>query len=421
MNRLTRVGLAIAVLILLVGIAYLYRAEIVLKTASVATDMRTRVGPNREISWSTGPDPSGRAASERPPNVVPILADDLGRNDLTFGGGGVANGTVPTPNIDSIAADGAAFTNGYAANATCAPSRAALLSGRYGTRAGFEFTPTPPGMTRLVPLVRGATSEVLRENVVDEGAESVPFEDMGMPPSEITLAELLAAQGYHTVHIGKWHLGRANGMVWRRTRSCSSPRTTGSGLSWPAGRQLIVPRLEAHVVRRRYPRALLREVAGSHRRRDAARRAGPPLRHVRDGGCRSEGSAPGRSEDRRCRSGLVRAGRSEGRTASRALLAERRVALCARRQLEAQRERSARTHLALRPRGRSHRAARSLGRTPRRARRARGGACRARRRAASTRVAESGLVRCQHRQRPEPARSTGRRSHLLVQPATEKP
>ncbi len=213
MKRLTRVGLAISALFLLGGIAYLYRAEIVLKVVSVATDMRTRVGPNRELSWSTGPDPRGRAASERPPNVVLILADDLGWNDLTFGGGGVANSTVPTPNIDSIAAEGASFTNGYAANATCAPSRAALMSGRYGTRFGFEFTPTPPGMMRLVPLVRGATREVLRENVVNEGAESVPFEDMGMPPSEITLAELLAAQDYHTVHIGKWHLGRANGMA----------------------------------------------------------------------------------------------------------------------------------------------------------------------------------------------------------------
>ena len=63
-----RLGLAIGALCLLGGIAYLYRAEIVLKVVSVATDLRTRVGPTRDLSWSTGPDPRGRAASERPPN-----------------------------------------------------------------------------------------------------------------------------------------------------------------------------------------------------------------------------------------------------------------------------------------------------------------------------------------------------------------
>jgi arylsulfatase A-like enzyme len=98
-------------------------------------------------------DPQERAPADRPPNVVLILADDLGWNDLTFAGGGVANGSVPTPNIDSIAQEGATFANGYAANATCAPSRAALMSGRYGTRFGFEFTPTVGGMTQLTRLV----------------------------------------------------------------------------------------------------------------------------------------------------------------------------------------------------------------------------------------------------------------------------
>jgi arylsulfatase A-like enzyme len=81
-----------------------------------------------------------------------IVADDLGWNDLTFGGGGVAGGTVPTSRIDSIAAEGVDSTHGYAANGTCAPSRAALMSARYGTRFDFEFTPTPPGMIPLAAL-----------------------------------------------------------------------------------------------------------------------------------------------------------------------------------------------------------------------------------------------------------------------------
>ena len=84
------------------------------------------------------------------PNIVVILADDLGYNDLTFAGGGVAHGAVPTPRIDSIARDGIEFTHGYAGNATCAPSRAAIMTGRYPTRFGFEFTPAPKQFMRLV-------------------------------------------------------------------------------------------------------------------------------------------------------------------------------------------------------------------------------------------------------------------------------
>ena len=142
-----------------------------------------------------------------------ILADDLGWNDLTYTGGGVAGGTVPTPNIDSIAAEGVTFSNGYAANGTCAPSRAAIMSGRYGTRFGFEFTPTPPGMMPMMQLMASTMPGRLRPSLPNGDVESLPYEQMGMPPSEITIAELLQQRGYHTAHIGKWHLGRVNGMA----------------------------------------------------------------------------------------------------------------------------------------------------------------------------------------------------------------
>jgi hypothetical protein len=138
------VGLAV-----IVAIAIPFRVQIALGLLGWMVQSRTPVGPNQDVTWASGPDPMGRAPDARPPNVVLILADDLGFNDVTFGGGGVAGGTVPTPHIDSIAEDGVVFTNGYAANGTCAPSRAALMSGRYGTRFGFEFTPTPPGMMQL--------------------------------------------------------------------------------------------------------------------------------------------------------------------------------------------------------------------------------------------------------------------------------
>jgi uncharacterized sulfatase len=101
--------------------------------------------------------------------------------------------------MDSIAAEGVNFTRGYAANATCAPSRAALMTGRYGTRFGFEFTPTPPGMMQLVGMMSEDAGPRMRPPIYGPGGFSAGYDRMGMPPgmppSEITLAELLAEQG----------------------------------------------------------------------------------------------------------------------------------------------------------------------------------------------------------------------------------
>jgi len=76
-----------------------------------ASERRTEIGPIQDITWQTGTDPQGHTLDERPPDIVLILADDLGWNDLTINGG-VAGGTVPTPHIDSIAHQGVNFTNG---------------------------------------------------------------------------------------------------------------------------------------------------------------------------------------------------------------------------------------------------------------------------------------------------------------------
>ncbi len=174
----------------------------------VGAQQLTSIGPNVPVEWQKGPDTP--ASDDRPPNIVLILADDLGWNDLTFNGGGIANGTVPTPNIDSIANDGVIFTNGYSASGTCAPSRAAILSGRYPTRFGFEFTPTPPQMLPMIARSAGDTDPPLITYFDDH--EAVPFAEMGMPTEEFTLAESLKGAGYHTAHIGKWHLGGTYGM-----------------------------------------------------------------------------------------------------------------------------------------------------------------------------------------------------------------
>lgn len=195
------------------GAAWIFRTELALQAVGVLAQLRTPTGPHQDVAWSTAVAP---VADRARPNVILIVADDLGWNDITLNGGGVAGGTVPTPNIDSIAAQGVTFSNGYAAFSSCAPSRAALLSGRYPTRFGFAYTPTPPGMAQMLGLMT-AESRDGRPPVVwhaDVSAADVPdFAHMGMPASEVTLAETLRDAGYHTAHIGKWHLGNAEGMA----------------------------------------------------------------------------------------------------------------------------------------------------------------------------------------------------------------
>ena len=110
MSTLAKVGIGmLGGLALMAGVAWIYQDTILLKLVEIAADQRTPVGPSRPIHWDSGPDPAGRALEERPPNIVLILADDLGWNDLTFAGGGVAGGSVPTPHIDSLASEGVNF------------------------------------------------------------------------------------------------------------------------------------------------------------------------------------------------------------------------------------------------------------------------------------------------------------------------
>ncbi|MEQ1688868.1 MAG: sulfatase-like hydrolase/transferase, partial [Sphingopyxis sp.] len=143
---------------------------------------------------------------ERPPNVILILADDLGINDITTFGGGIAGGAVPTPNIDALAAEGVQFSTAYAANATCSPSRAALMTGRYPTRFGQEFTAVPVQFAQVMAEGEGSGGH---RAIYHESDNIVDYPMMGMPQSEVTIAELLRGRGYHTMHIGKWHLGEA--------------------------------------------------------------------------------------------------------------------------------------------------------------------------------------------------------------------
>lgn len=105
------------------------------------------------------------------PNVVLINCDDLGYGDL-----GCYGSRMRTPNIDRLAAEGARFTNFYAASPVCSPARAALLTGRYAVRVGVT-------------------------GVLDPSSEE------GLGEQEATLGDALRQAGYRTACVGKWHLG----------------------------------------------------------------------------------------------------------------------------------------------------------------------------------------------------------------------
>lgn len=170
---------------------------------------RDPIQPNRPVAWAKGPAVATDA--KRPPNIILIVADDMGHNDISFFGGGIAGGLVKTPNIDSIGQQGASYDIAYAANATCSPSRAAMMSGRYPTRFGFEFTAVPVVFARAVTSGhRDAPLPVIFHEEYTK--DLIDYPDMGMPQAEITIADLLKQGGYHTIQIGKWHLGEAKAL-----------------------------------------------------------------------------------------------------------------------------------------------------------------------------------------------------------------
>lgn len=108
------------------------------------------------------------------PNIIYILADDIGWGELGSYGGGKNRGT-PTPNLDTLAADGMKFMSHYS-EPSCTPTRLALMTGRHPVRTGVDIV-LWPGQTQ------------------------------GLEPGEVTVAEMLSKAGYHTAMFGKWHVG----------------------------------------------------------------------------------------------------------------------------------------------------------------------------------------------------------------------
>ncbi len=122
------------------------------------------------------------SAADRPPNVILLLADDLGWSSL----GCYGNTLHETPNLDRMAKQGMRFTDAYAACTVCSPTRASLMTGKY------------PARLHLTDFIAG---------------QNRPHEELTIPnwtkhlhPSETTIAEVLKKSGYTTAHVGKWHL-----------------------------------------------------------------------------------------------------------------------------------------------------------------------------------------------------------------------
>ena len=203
-------AIMVALIVVTASIGWSFRVEILLGVIEYRYSS-VEVSEPRDIPWQQGPSVSTTTNLERPPNIILIVADDLGYNDISTFGGGI----VQTPNIDRLAKEGAVFNQSYSGASTCAPSRAMMMTGRYPTRTGFEFTPTPAGMGKAVSFISGGMDNNLPPGFYDEEMEAnqPPYQLKGLPPEEITIAETLKDSGYYTAHIGKWHLGNDNGMA----------------------------------------------------------------------------------------------------------------------------------------------------------------------------------------------------------------
>ncbi len=137
---------------------------------------------------------SSRAAAPRQPNVLFILADDLGAHDV----GCFGSKFHETPNIDRLATRGVKFTNAYAASPLCSPTRSSILAGIYPARSGITSPSCHLPQVQLVKRLAGGNPNTKVLN-----ADSLTR----LKSEYVTLAETLHDAGYATAHFGKWHLG----------------------------------------------------------------------------------------------------------------------------------------------------------------------------------------------------------------------
>lgn len=174
--------------------------------------LRNPVHPYRDVTWKRIED--DEFVQQRMgglPNIILIVADDLGINDLQ-GGAGVA-----TPHIDSLHQNGVNFATAYAGHATCAPSRAAIFTGRIPTTMGFEFTPTPMVLSRALSVLDSADQTTLPAQFDSQKARQVPrMGDMVLPRNFTTIAEQLKQMQYRNYLIGRTVHNVGTSKVYKR-------------------------------------------------------------------------------------------------------------------------------------------------------------------------------------------------------------
>ncbi|MDC0590098.1 sulfatase-like hydrolase/transferase [Porticoccaceae bacterium] len=152
------------------------RTDILLALIKYKSATEHNIAAMVDIPWSQGPIEAVTRPAQRRPNIILIVADDLGFNDISTFGGGVADGRVQTPSIDRLATEGAVFSQSYSGASSCAPSRAMIMTGRYPTRTGFEFTPMPSGMGKTITTIAAEMESGLPPIFHDEALEA------GQPP-----------------------------------------------------------------------------------------------------------------------------------------------------------------------------------------------------------------------------------------------
>ncbi len=186
--------------------------------------------------------------TNRPPNLIVIMADDLGYGDLSCYGSEVHH----TPNLDRMADEGIRFTDFYVTSPVCTPTRVALLTGRHPVRVGFTtlLWPTTPG---------------------------------GLPETENTLPELLKKKGYTTALIGKWHLGHSEpkylplnhgfdlfyGMPYPNDMGPNHPQTVWRKEIWPPmpmmrGNEIVEAPIDVNLLEQQYNAAAVQFIAENH-------------------------------------------------------------------------------------------------------------------------------------------------------------
>ena len=199
-------------------------------------DIKNPTYENIQINWEDGP----KTRTSSKPNIIIILVDDLGFNHISSYGGGMANGQFKTPNIDKLANDGVLCTNGYSSSPVCSPSRASLLTGRFATRFGYEFTPTTSSMMKAISVF--SKKNGIADGIYYDNREEniIAIDQMGIPQSEKTIPEMLKPEGYHNIHIGKWHLGHGKDFLPRKHGFDESLRMDQGSLFLPENDKNVI-------------------------------------------------------------------------------------------------------------------------------------------------------------------------------------